>query len=67
MLPKPQYKTQIEKLLRCPFCGHKAQIAQKGTIHKQMIICCSTCSCMLKTGEIFGLTTNLEWNRRVKS
>ena len=62
-------KSQLQSavLLDCPFCGNKAQIAQKGTIDKPMIICCSKCTCNLESGDIYGLTTNLDWNRRVKT
>ncbi len=51
-------------LLACPFCGGRAEITRKGTIRQSMIISCTNCGCRHESGDVFGLTKNLQWNMR---
>ena len=64
---KGKAESGLMNLLSCPFCGNKAEIVQKGTINKPMIIKCVWCGCSHKSGDVYGLTINLAWNRRVKT
>lgn len=54
------------ELLPCPLCGGKAEITQRGTKSKRMIIECSDCGCAVHSGDVFGLTlpSDYAWNRR---
>lgn len=53
-------------LLPYPFCGGKAKIITRGTMLRLMIVGCTKCSCKLESGDVYGLTDDLAWNRRAK-
>ena len=65
-LQKDNWRLSEMELLPCPFCGGEAEIKRKGTMKKSMQIECTFCGCYLETGEVWGMTEDLAWNRRAK-
>jgi len=58
-------KEGTQELKPCPFCGGEAKIERKGTRGQSMIISCVDCGCTLESGDVFGLTNILKWNKRI--
>lgn len=54
------------ELLPCPFCGGAAEIKRNGSARQSMIICCTDCSAIVESGDVFNMTApeRHQWNMR---